>query len=265
MTRIITVANQKGGTGKTTTTINLGAALVIKGEKVLLIDMDSQAHCSRGLGIRLKENELSIRDVICDPESGISRVIRETAVDNLHIVPSHIYLSTVELELASQVGSHRRLAFALEEILDIYEHIIIDAPPSLGLLAVNSIIAAHEVIIPMEAELYALDGMDALEDTILKTKRYLGHNVEILGVLATKFRKGTSIHTEILDQLKQHWKEKVFNTLIHLNTDIPASVADQLPVVIVKPQSLGGKDYIELADEVLQREKLTKTKTVQKT
>jgi chromosome partitioning protein len=264
MARVITIANQKGGTGKTTTAINLGAALVIQGEKILLIDMDSQAHCSRGLGIRLKENELSIRDIICDPDKGISKIIRETAIDNLHIAPSHIYLSTVELELASQVGSHRRLAVALEDVSDTYDHIIIDAPPSLGLLAINSIVAAHEVIIPMEAELYALDGMDALEDTIIKTKRYLGHNIEILGVLATKFRKGTSIHTEILEQLKEHWKEKVFDTLIHLNTDIPASVADQLPVVIVRPQSLGGRDYIALAEEVLQREKLAETKTGQK-
>ena len=255
MARIIAVANQKGGTGKTTTTINLGAALVHKGEKVLLIDMDSQAHCSRGLGIRLKETDKSIRDAVCEPENGISHVIRNTAVDNLDIAPSHIYLSTVELELASQVGAARRLAVALEEVLDKYDHIIIDAPPSLGLLAVNSIVASQEVIIPMEAELYALDGMDALENTIIKTKRYLGHDVAILGVLATKFRKGTSIHNEIMDQLKEHWQDKVFNTVIHLNTDIPASVADQLPVVIVKNNSTGSKDYIDLAEEVLEREK----------
>jgi len=262
MARIIVIANQKGGTGKTTTAMNLGAAFVLKGEKVLLIDMDSQAHCSRGLGVRLNEKDKSIRDAICKPEKGLSQIIRSTPIDNLFIAPSHIYLSTVELELASQVGAAQRLAVALQDVVAEYNHIIIDAPPSLGLLAINSIVASDEVIIPMEAELYALDGMDALEDTLAKTKKYLAKDVEILGVLATKFRKGTSIHHEILEQLKEHWSEKVFNTVINLNTDIPASVADQLPVVIVKPSSTGSKDYMNLADEVLEREKLTKTETI---
>ena len=254
MGKIIAIANNKGGTGKTSTTINLGASLVNLGEKVLLVDMDSQANCSKGLGIILKTGDISIRDVLLDPAHGISRIIRQTAVDNLDIAPAHINLSTADLELTSDVGGSNRLSVALSEVYNSYNHILIDTPPYLGILTINALVAAPAVIVPMEAEPYALDGMDVLEKTLEKTRLYLKHDIDILGVLVTKFRRGTTLHTEMLEQLRKYWTEKVFDTVIHINIEVAAAAIDQLPLVVCKPQSKAAQDYTQLAEEVLRRE-----------
>ena len=256
-TKIITISNQKGGTGKTTTTINLGAALVTKGEKILLVDMDSQANCSTGMGIYLTHNDFNMRHVMSDPESGISKSIRETALENLDIAPSHIELSAAELELAAQVDGTRCLAVALEDVIGKYDHIIIDSPPSLGILSLNAIVAADEIIIPVEAEPYALEGMSSLETTIERARRRMGRKIELLGVLVTKFRGGTSVHTELLDKLREYWKKKIFNTVIRINIDVSAASMECSPVVVAKPSSRAAQDYISLAEEVLAREKQT--------
>lgn len=252
---IIAIANQKGGVGKTTTAINLGAALAQEGETVLLVDMDSQANCSKGLGIYLKKDDISIRDVLLEPHDGVSRIVRETAVDGLSIAPSHIYLAKSELTLAVEVDGAHRLRLALEEVFDQYDRIIIDSPPSLGILAANCLLAASEVIIPMQAEPYALDGMDALEETIERTKKNLRHDIRIIGVLVTQFRRGTTVHTELLQELRKYWKDRIFDTVVHINIDVAASAMDELPVVVFKPESKAAQDYISLAKEVLDREK----------
>ena len=255
MGKTIAIANQKGGTGKTSTTLNLGAALVNNGERVLLVDMDSQANCSKGLGIILRTSDTSIKDVLIDPDQGIGKIIRPTAIDNLFVAPAHIYLATADQELSSGVGGSRRLAVALDKITDDYDHILIDTPPYLGVLTINALVAAGSAIIPMEAEPYALDGMDALEKTIDKTRRFLGHEIDILGILVTKFRRGTTLHTEMLEELRTYWKGKVFDTVIQINIDVAAAAVDQLPVVMVKPDCTASQNYITLASEVLSREK----------
>ena len=255
MGRIIAIANQKGGSGKTTTTVNLGAALVKRGERVLLVDMDPQAHCSKTLGLKLTHEDISMVDVVRDPEQGIERNIRSTALDNLHLAPSHINLSQAETELASEVGPSRILAVALQEATDAYDHIIIDCQPSLGILVLNCLLAAQEVIIPMEAEPLALDGMGALEQTIAKTRTRLANQIEILGVLVTKFRKGIKLHEGLLDELREYWQNKVFDTVIHINIAAAEAVLDGIPVVISAPDATSAKDYSALTEEVLKREK----------
>ena len=254
-TRIITVSNQKGGTGKTTTSINLGAALVTRGEKILLVDMDSQANCSTGVGVYLTHNDLSMRQVMHDPESGISKIIRETALEGLDVAPAHIELSAAELELAAQIDGTRCLAVALEDVIGKYDHIIIDSPPSLGILSLNAIVAADGIIIPVEAEPYALEGMSSLETTIQRARRRMGRKIELLGVLVTKFRTGTSVHTELLDKLREYWKEKIFENVIHINIDVAAASMEYSPVVVSRPKSRAAQDYTSLAEEVLSREK----------
>jgi chromosome partitioning protein len=232
----------------------LGAALVNHGERVLLIDLDSQANCSKGLGIILRANDRSIRDVLLDPLGGVSDIIRQTAIEGLDIAPAHTYLSTADVELTAEVGGARRLAIALQEVDDVYDHILVDTPPYLGVLTLNGLVAAESVIIPMEAEPYALDGMDIFERTLEKTRRFLAHPIEVLGVLVTKFRRGTTLHAELLEELRKYWKNKVFDTVIRINIDVAAAAVDQLPVTAVKPTCAAAEDYTALAEEVLNRE-----------
>jgi len=252
---IIAIANQKGGVGKTTTVANLGAALVTNHSKrILVVDMDPQSHCSKALGFKLTHEDMSLAHVMREPEAGIKHIIRETALDNLHIAPSHIDLSSTEMELAAEVGGTRILAVALQQVMGDYDHIIVDCPPSLGLLAVNGIVAANEVIIPMEAEPLALDGMGSLQKTIDKTRSRIANNIEILGVLVTKFRRGTTLHTGLLEELRNYWGDKVLRTVIHINIAAAEAVLDGMPVVIASPEATAAQDYNALAEEVLKRE-----------
>lgn len=258
MGHVIAVANQKGGTGKTTTTLNLGSVLARKGENVLLVDMDSQANCGTGIGIKLTPKDKSIRDLLLK-EVNTEDVIRETTVDHLSLIPSHLFLANIEMRLTTEIGGFRRLAIALNSVKDKYNHIIIDCPPSLGILCTNSIIACDEIIIPMEPETYALEGMEAFAEMLNNIFQAYGHMPSILGILLTKYRTRTSLHESIEKTARASWKGKVFDTVVRQNIDVSTACVEELPVAIVNPNCMGAQDYVALAEEVLDREKQTRT------
>ena len=251
MAHIIAIANQKGGVAKTTTTINLGAALSLNNYRVLLVDMDPQAHCSIGLGIRVAKNEPAIHHILLNPKDIVTDKIYETPLERLFVIPSHINLAVADQELSSQVGSEWVLSIALKKIKDDYDYIIIDTPPSLGNLSINSIVASDSIIIPMQAEIYALEGMEALQELITRIIERLGHSINVLGVLITQYQGRTRIHEAVKSQLDKYWGDKMFETIIRKNVDISASVAKSMPVVVTYPDSMGAIDYINLAKEVV--------------
>lgn len=255
MAHIISIANQKGGVAKTTTTTNLGAALALHKKKVLLVDMDPQAHCSIGLGIRVAKDEPAIHHILLNPKENIKDKIYETPMERLFVIPSHINLAVADQELSSQVGSEWVLSVALRTVKDEFDYIIIDTPPSLGNLSINSIVASESVIIPMQAEIYALEGMEALQKLITRIIERLGHPVEVMGVLITQYQGRTRIHGAVKSQLEEYWRDKLFNTVIRKNVDISAAVAKNTPVVVAYPESMGAVDYMNLAEEVVSVEK----------
>lgn len=254
MGKIIAVANQKGGVAKTTTVINLGAVLAEQGKKVLLVDMDPQANCSSGVGVVLTKGDPGIHNMIAQPEKGVADIICETPVSNLYLIPSHLDLAACEQELHSQVGGERALSIALRNILADYDYILIDTPPSLGMLSINAIVAANSVIIPTAAEAYALDGMDALSELIERIRSRLERDVQVMGVILTNYQKTTKVHSTLSDNLKEYWGDRIFNTVIRKNIDVSAAALASTPVVLLHPKCNASQDYVALAKEILSRE-----------
>ena len=213
MGRIIAVANQKGGVGKTTTTINLGAALAHAGKKVLLVDSDAQGNATSGLGIRKGEVNEDIYDILIN-EAPISEVILKSSRENMDVVPASIQLAGAEVELSNLDRRETRLKSALNEIRDQYDYILIDCPPSLGLLTINALSAADSTLIPVQCEYYALEGLTQLLNTIRIVQRRLNRNLSIEGVLLTMLDRRTRLGLDVINEVKLYFKEKVFNTII---------------------------------------------------
>jgi chromosome partitioning protein len=251
--RIIAMCNQKGGVGKTTTTINLGAALAEYGRKVLLVDFDPQGSLSVGLGVNPYDIDKSVYDLIMDRNVTLDDVVLKSNVPGLDIVPSNIDLSAAEVQLVTEVAREQVLTRALAPAVADYDFVIIDCQPSLGLLTVNALTAAHGVIVPMEAEFFALRGVAMLVETIQKVQDRLNPGLEIDGLVATMFDARTVHSREVLARLVEAFDEKVFHTAIARTVRFPETTVAGEPITTFATSSGGAYSYRQLAKEVLAR------------
>lgn len=254
MTHTIALVNQKGGVGKTTTAVNLAAYLGKKKKKVLIIDIDPQANATSGLGISKAELEDTVYDVLIN-EVPMSEVIYETSADNVDICPTNINLAGAEIELVSVISREQILKKAIEEIKDSYDYIIIDCPPSLGLLAINALTASDDIIIPIQGEYYALEGLSQLIDTINIIKKKINPNIQILGVVLTMFNMRTQLSKQVKDEVDKYFGKSVFNTIIPRNVKLAEAPSYGQAICDYDKNSKGAKAYQSLAAEVIKRTK----------
>jgi len=252
MGKTIAIANQKGGVGKTTTAINLAAALALLDKKVLLIDADPQANATAGLGIAEDEVEGSIYDCLMDPHA-IKEVIIPTEVPNLDILPSTIDLVGAEIELVNREKREYVLKKAIKKIRDRYDYIIIDCLPSLGLITINALSAAHSVIIPIQCEIFSLAGLGKLKQTISAISENYNEKLQIEGILLTMYDRRLRMANMVVEQLKEMVNDYVFNTIIHRNSKIGESPSVGQPVIMYDATSTGAINFLNLATEFLNR------------
>ncbi|WP_165007043.1 ParA family protein [Corynebacterium lizhenjunii] len=250
---IISMCNQKGGVGKTTTTINLGACLAEVGRKVLLVDLDPQGALSAGLGLTHDEIEDTIYDVMLDSQVSIHSAIRSTSVPGLDLVPANIDLSAAEIQLVNEVGREHTLARALRPIRRDYDFIIIDCQPSLGLLTVNALACSDGVIIPMECEFFSLRGLALLTDTVEKVSERINFDLETLGILVTMYDRRTKHAREVMSRVVDYFQDKVFDTVITRTVRFPETSVAGEAITTWAPHSQAAKQYRDLAREVIER------------
>ncbi|TCP39213.1 chromosome partitioning protein [Tamaricihabitans halophyticus] len=251
--RILAMCNQKGGVGKTTSTINLGAALTEYGRKVLLVDFDPQGALSVGLGVQPHELDQTIYNVIMEPSVTVSDVIRQTSVERMDLLPSNIDLSAAEVQLVVEVGREHTLLRVLRPVIEEYDYVLVDCQPSLGLLTVNALTAANGVLIPLECEFFSLRGVALLIDTIDKVKERLNPSLEITGILATMFDPRTLHSREVMARVVEAFGDIVFDTAINRTVRFPETTVAGEPITRWAPRSAGSKAYRALAREVIAR------------
>jgi len=248
---IYAVANQKGGVAKTTTAVNLSACLAEAEKSVLLVDIDPQGNASSGLGVDRYNIRECIYDVLIN-ETAINEVILQTEIPGLEILPATIQLAGAEIELASSVSREIRLKNTLRSIKNDYDYIIIDCPPSLGLLTLNALTAADGVIIPIQCEYYALEGLGQLMNTISLIQKHLNTQLEITGIVLTMFDARTNLSIQVVDEVKEHFKGKVFSTIIPRNVRLSEAPSHGKPITKYDLKSRGAQVYIDLAREVIE-------------
>ena len=247
MGKIISVANQKGGVGKTTTTVNLGTILAKKGKKVLLIDADPQGNGTSGLGVD-KEVEFSTYDVLVN-DTEIKVSLQDTIIKNLKVCPSNINLAGAEVELVSMMSREQRLKEKLEEIKDEFDYILIDCPPSLGLITLNAFTASDSVLIPVQCEYYALEGLGQLLNTINLVKKHLNKELQVEGALLTMYDVRTNLSNQVVKEVKRYFDNKVYKTVIPRNVKLSEAPSYGMPITEYDPRSKGAKSYIKFAKE----------------
>lgn len=250
MGKVIALANQKGGVGKTTTAVNLSAALAEKGKKILLIDSDAQGNATSGLGIRIENGGKTLYNVITEEEPMSSAIVK-TAYDRLYICPSNVDLSGAEIELVDVPDRAHRLKKALAAIKNDYDFILIDCPPSLGLVTLNALAAADTVLVPIQCEFYALEGLALLTGTIKRVKKSINPDIEFEGILLTMFNGRANLSIQVADEVKRYFREKVYKTVIPRNIRLSEAPGFGESVLTYDSRSKGAESYRALADEVI--------------
>lgn len=250
MAQVISIANQKGGVGKTTTTINLGASIAIRGYKVLIIDTDPQGNATSGLGIEKSSVDQDVYNVLID-EISMSETIHHTSTPNLDIVPATIQLAGAEIELTSLMARETRLKQGIDEISDQYDFILIDCPPSLGQLSINAFTASDSILIPVQSEYYAMEGLSQLLNTIRLVQKHFNKNLGVEGVLLTMLDARTNLGADVVKEVKEYFNKKVYKTIIPRITKLAEAPSFGKPITEYAPKSRGAQVYDSLAKEVL--------------
>ena len=253
MGKIIAVANQKGGVGKTTTAVNLGSCIATLGKKVLLMDVDPQSNCTSGLGLDTKEIPYSSYDVLINNRD-ISASIHETMIDTLSILPANVDLAGAEIELVSQMSRETRLKNAIEKIVDDYDYIFIDCPPSLGLITLNALTAADTILVPIQCEYYAMEGLTQLLNSIRLVRQSLNTKLAIEGVVLTMYDSRTNLSAQVRAEIEKHFTDKLYETVIPRNVRLSESPSFGLPITLYDPGCSGAKAYHNLANEFLSKQ-----------
>jgi chromosome partitioning protein len=248
--RVMAIANQKGGVGKTTTAVNLSACLAMLGKRVLLVDIDPQGNTTSGVGINKADVRYCVYDVLINDVS-IEDAILPSGVDNLSVLPATIQLAGAEIELVPTISREVRLRRAVQAMRSRYDYIIIDCPPSLGLLTVNALTAADSVLIPIQCEYYALEGLSQLLNTIRLVQKHLNTSLEVEGVVLTMLDARTNLGLQVIEDVKKFFRDKVYHTVIPRNVRLSEAPSHGQPIIEYDPKSRGAETYLDLAKEVI--------------
>ncbi|MCR5181936.1 MAG: AAA family ATPase [Clostridia bacterium] len=254
MGKAIAIFNQKGGVGKTTTNINLAACLAIRGKKVLVLDIDPQGNTTSGLGVSKRMLTDTVYNILIDKNYDPRDAVIHTSVENLDLIPASVDLAGAEVELVQIEERERTLKRGLDLVKDNYDYIFIDCPPSLGLLTINSLTAVDSVLIPIQCEFYALEGVSQLVSTIELVKKSLNPKLEIEGVVLSMFDGRTNLSAAVVQEVKKYFKDKVYSTVIPRNVTLAEAPSYGQPVIKYDPRSRGAEAYVDFADEFLERE-----------
>lgn len=258
-TRILAIVNQKGGVGKTTTTINLAAALAKRGQSILMIDLDPQGNASTGLGVSKKSPDENLFDVFVD-NVPLEKIVKPTVVEGVDIAPSHMDMAGVEIEISDKPDRAIRLKRAFENLTKHYDYILIDCPPSLNMLTINALTAARSVLVPLQCEFFALEGLSQLLKTVEMAKANLNDSLTIDGVMLTMYDKRNRLSAQVAADVRKHLGRAVFKTMIPRNVRVAEAPSFGRPVISYAPNSAGSKAYMQLADEMLLRHRKAKNK-----